>query len=798
MNVSDYITPDYKSQYVLSRDLSSSLLIKVCGLDGSPSRLSTEELLENPVRRFNEPDVDQLPEIVVQCQLYSRGKIITLDTKTRHKAFTKRITWNEWLRLPIHICDLPRDTLLVFTLYEMDGPYQVKPVGGTTISAFGKTGKLRCGNLDLFVWPKVHGDGSASNSTPGKIRDDGRQMGRLAKLVKRHRSGRIRNVDWLDKLTFRELEHINEREKKEMNSMFLRVEFPPITVDEKEVTVIYYEEGADRRVECLVTPTVVKVFDGELDKPNVIERKHHILARNVRSGASDRELKPNSLAREQLTVILAYPPDQPLTSEEQDLVWRYRFYLSQNKRALIKFLSCVNWHIPAEQVQAEKMLFQWVPADPGDALALLTSRFTNPVIRQYAVDRLADASDDDLLLYLLQLIQALRYEDILEIRNGLVRISHAVMSTGRKESIADKNTEPIGEGMEMVPRKRDLATFLIDRSCRNPKLANYFYWFLKVECEKDRQTADPSPEHQDNRLMGTFLVVTKRFSNTLTQGGEICKSIRTTLSRQLVFVERLVRLMRDIRKDGANRKKKTERLQTILANPDSDFCKCFSQDDPLAHPLDPDVVVAGIRADATYLFKSAQMPVRLTFVKEDGSDFVTIFKLGDDLRQDQLVLQIISLMDKLLRQENLDLKLTPYKVIATSTDHGFVQFIDSVPLAEILANDFSILNFLRKHAPSKTTASGVSTEVMENYVKSCAGYCVVTYLLGVGDRHLENLLLTKQGNLFHIDFGYILGRDPKPMPPAMKLNKEMVEAMGEEYFRTFCVQCYSAFLNLRR
>ena len=30
------------------------------------------------------------------------------------------------------------------------------------------------------------------------------------------------------------------------------------------------------------------------------------------------------------------------------------------------------------------------------------------------------------------------------------------------------------------------------------------------------------------------------------------------------------------------------------------------------------------------------------------------------------------------------------------------------------------------------------------------------------------------GNLFHVDFGYILGRDPKPLPPPMKLSKEMV------------------------
>lgn len=102
-------------------------------------------------------------------------------------------------------------------------------------------------------------------------------------------------------------------------------------------------------------------------------------------------------------------------------------------------------------------------------------------------------------------------------------------------------------------------------------------------------------------------------------------------------------------------------------------------------------------------------------------DYPIIFKNGDDLRQDQLVIQLFTLMDRLLRKENLDLRLSPYSVLATSTIEGMLQFVPSKSLAGIMAEFGSLQNYLRQnHADDGALGSfGIEAGVMDTFVRSC-------------------------------------------------------------------------------
>ena len=64
-----------------------------------------------------------------------------------------------------------------------------------------------------------------------------------------------------------------------------------------------------------------------------------------------------------------------------------------------------------------------------------------------------------------------------------------------------------------------------------------------------------------------------------------------------------------------------------------------------------------------------------------------------------------------------------------------------------------LFDWLKRHNKSPDLLRGP----VESFTMSCADYCVATYVLGVGDRHSDTIMVKRTGQLVHIDFGHFLG-----------------------------------------
>eukprot|EP00762_Andalucia_godoyi_P003418 ANDGO_04373.mRNA.1 Phosphatidylinositol 3-kinase len=462
----------------------------------------------------------------------------------------------------------------------------------------------------------------------------------------------------------------------------------------------------------------------------------------------DKAAKPDPTALLSIQRILNLTCLDELSTEDKAILWKYRYYLRREGRALTKFLRCVDWKDPKDQKEGHALMNVWNPIEVSDALELLSSSFSDVPVRFHAVEVLRQASHTQICSILLQLVQALRYE-----RNGAFS---------------------------------ELANFLLDRACVSFDIACDLFWYLTVESGE------------------LFLEVKKRLISLVCSSGvpETSGNLKamdlltgekraSILEKQQVFIALLQRTCKALEKEK-NRIKKIETLKSLIVSGGDDqmFTTLFKTS-IVSLPIHPHVAIQRLLADDAYVFKSAKNPLKLAFSPTNESAPIQriIFKSGDDIRQDQLVMQMINLMDTVLKRNGLDLRLTPYRVLACSADCGVVECIEDVKsIAEIIA-EFrgDIIKFLEKCNPQ------MPPSVMDNFVKSCAGYSVITFILGIGDRHLDNLLLMPDGRLFHIDFGFILGRDPKPYPPPMKLSKEIVQAMGNEYdrFRSLCCEAFN-------
>ena len=358
------------------------------------------------------------------------------------------------------------------------------------------------------------------------------------------------------------------------------------------------------------------------------------------------------------------------------------------------------------------------------------------------------ASDDELLTFLLQLVQALRYEpsptvsaaqavpvpvvdfpmeaSIVGVNvngNGLTRNNST--GNGNASTAADDSDDPMPNASSLsisypslvsaqqtVAQRSagslsPLANFLIDRACSSPIVANYFYWYLKVETE----------DEQSGML---FQTVFDNFIVQLSTSGSEGKMLFRRLCALDEYIAKISGCQRDAREARGRKEAKEQALIKLL---DERQLSAIPRGvDWVPMPLDPAIKLMGLIPATASMFASAVYPCVIEFIDYSevkmqqqaaasaagggvaaGSSVPNssnsnsssksaanskntpaaaaaatnkpkthkiMFKSGDDLRQDQLIMQMIALMDRLLKKVNLDLKLLTYGILAVGQKDG--------------------------------------------------------------------------------------------------------------------------------
>ncbi|KAF1478617.1 Phosphatidylinositol 4-phosphate 3-kinase C2 domain-containing subunit gamma, partial [Eudyptula minor novaehollandiae] len=440
-----------------------------------------------------------------------------------------------------------------------------------------------------------------------------------------------------------------------------------------------------------------------------------------------------------------------LSEEQRRILWFYRYYCNNQNCSLPLVLgSAPSW----DRMTVSEMytvLRRWRFSNPLEALGLLTFSFPDQDIRRTAVQQIENLSNDELLEYLPQLVQVLKFEWSLE--SPLVKL-------------------------------------LLNRSLQSIQVAHQLYWLLK---------------NAQNE------VHFKIWYQKLLAALQFCAG--KTLNNEFSKEGKLVRILEDIAKKvkAASDPKRKEVLKVELNR----LQQFFQEVKVCRLPLNPALVVQGIEADACSYFTSNAFPLKISFINANApsGNINVIFKIGDDLRQDMLVLQIIRVMDSIWLQEGLDMQMIIYRCLSTGKGQGLVQMVpDATTLAKIHREsgligplkENTIKKWFRHHHPLESSYQ----EAIRNFFYSCAGWCVVTFILGVCDRHSDNIMLTNAGHMFHIDFGRFLGhaqtfgsirRDRAPFIFTSEMEYFITEGgKNAQRFQEFVELCCRAYNIVRR
>lgn len=667
------------------------------------------------------------------------------------RSFFDRLLFDEQLILPMNYATLPREARFAFTLFGIEPPDAVvaAAASGNMLAVPERTGDVAAPNDDNAPMGLKRSSSSSSVCSTAPMYTGARRSLVAASIGEGAPQPLAVSMAYVfdHKLALRQAE--------KLLPMYSLPQQTNNKQDNDDDDDIYVESFVDRTSPVLLIefkrfPPEKRVYFPCDDDKAASDNAPCINRRDFESLDPGTQFALNKIVNDKQC-------HEQLSDDEKALVWLNRFHLLSIPHALPKLLLSVpSWSRPCLQ-HLRELIDAWAPMTPVDALQLLLPAFPDAYVRRKAVEWLSTQSDDELCDYMPQLLQAMRYERVL-----------------------------------------DCALFwlLMKRALENPRLAIAMYWQIKLIAldELVRERA----ETLNNCLLWTL-------------GSAFWKSV----DKQKDFLDKLTVVSNKVKGARDNRRKSVLKDEIALLQD-------YMMERKPTMPWAPGVEICDIELENCSYFPSNTLPLKLALRSCEPlcnqvphfSTHNTIFKVGDDLRQDMLAIQMIRIMEKLWLREGLDLRIVTFDCLATDERQGFVEMVSNAETLRKIQQQSSMLTGAFKSAAIDKYIAMWNTSELEyktainRFVHSCAGYSVATYILGICDRHNDNIMITTSGHFFHIDFGKFLGdaqmlgaikRDRTPFV----LTADMAYVINggdrpSKKFQSFIELCTMAFNIIRR